>query len=170
MNGRADILIASEDLGLRRAIAGAFKRVAGAVHHPQFMTFQTRNLRPRVRRIERYDVIVLGANEASFAIAIQLAVHEADFLMVDAAPKLSSRHLKRVAERFDMPVRLSTRIVSLTWNGVHFQLDTDTIRYEATLVIMWTDPLPKSHAEQLVEFIMKNLREHEEPGESGSAL
>lgn len=49
-------------------------------------------------------------------------------------------YLERYAERFELPVRLETRVESLSWNGERYVIDTGAITYEADQVVVATGP------------------------------
>lgn len=49
-------------------------------------------------------------------------------------------YLERYAERFDLPVRLGERVVSLGWSGDAFTLRTEARWYEARHVVVATGP------------------------------
>lgn len=45
-------------------------------------------------------------------------------------------YLSRYADRFDLPVRLRTRVSALRWNGTRYRIETGTVTYEADNVII----------------------------------
>ena len=130
-------------------------------------------------RIERYDTIVIGAGQAGLAVGYHLARRDADFLILDASPRIGeswrrrwdslrvftsaaftalpglpfpahSSHLpdkdeladyfERYAQRFDLPLRLNTRVTALTKAGAWYRIATDDIDYEARNVVVATGP------------------------------
>ena len=49
-------------------------------------------------------------------------------------------YLGRYAERFELPVRLGTRVESLSWNGERYVIDAGVVTYEADHVVVATGP------------------------------
>jgi putative flavoprotein involved in K+ transport len=54
-------------------------------------------------------------------------------------------YLTRYAERFDLPVRLRTRVDALSHDGQHFVLDTHDRRLEADTVVVATGPFQRKN-------------------------
>lgn len=52
-------------------------------------------------------------------------------------------YLERYAERFELPIRLGTRVASLTRRGDHFVADCGGVRYEAEQVVVATGPFQR---------------------------
>lgn len=52
-------------------------------------------------------------------------------------------YLERYAERFDLPVRLGTRVDALTWDGERFVLRAGASRFEADHVVVATGPFQR---------------------------
>ena len=52
-------------------------------------------------------------------------------------------YLERYAERFDLPIRLDTRVERLGWNGEHYVLHTGTVQFEAHNVVVATGPFQR---------------------------
>ena len=115
----------------------------------------------RPHRTERYEVIIIGASEWQLAVAYHLASHDVDFLIIDAATRLGSWRLEHLVERFDLPVRVNTRIASVTPGNPYTVIATATIRYEAEQVIAATGEFSKSDAEQVADVVVKRLRDRE---------
>ena len=49
-------------------------------------------------------------------------------------------YLERYVERFELPVRLGTRVESLSWNGERYVIDAGGVTYEADNVVVATGP------------------------------
>ena len=49
-------------------------------------------------------------------------------------------YLERYAERFELPVRLGTRVESLSWNGERYVIHAGVVTYEADHVVVATGP------------------------------
>jgi putative flavoprotein involved in K+ transport len=49
-------------------------------------------------------------------------------------------YLERYAERFELPIRLDTRVESLSWNGERYVIEAGVVTYEADQVVVATGP------------------------------
>ena len=133
----------------------------------------------RTTRVERFETVVIGGGQAGLAVGHSLAQQDADFVILDGAPRVGeswrqrwdslrlftpARHsglpgmpfpappshlpdkdevadyLTRYAERFDLPVRLDTRVASLEHDGGRFLLATKDCAFEADQVVVATGP------------------------------
>ena len=56
---------------------------------------------------------------------------------------LVADYLERYAERFDLPVRSSTHVKNLDWDGERYVLSTGRVTYQANSVIVATGPFQK---------------------------
>lgn len=54
-------------------------------------------------------------------------------------------YLERYAERFDLPVRLGTRVDALTWDGGRYDLRAGASRFEADCVVIATGPFQRPY-------------------------
>ncbi|HKG92279.1 MAG TPA: NAD(P)/FAD-dependent oxidoreductase [Gemmatimonadaceae bacterium] len=54
-------------------------------------------------------------------------------------------YLERYAERFDLPVRLGTRVESLSWDGERYVVQTHDRAFEADNVVVATGPFQRPH-------------------------
>jgi putative flavoprotein involved in K+ transport len=49
-------------------------------------------------------------------------------------------YLEQYAERFELPVRLETRVKSVSWNGERYVVQTDVATYKANQVVVAAGP------------------------------
>ena len=133
-------------------------------------------------RVERFETIVIGGGQAGLAAGHYLAARDADFVILDGAPRTGDSwrnrwdslrlftpaaysglpgmpfpappdhlpdkdevadYLTRYAERFDLPVQLSSRVASLRHDGERFVVRTGTRTLEADQVVVATGPFQR---------------------------
>jgi putative flavoprotein involved in K+ transport len=68
-------------------------------------------------------------------------------------------YLERYAERFDLPVRLGTRVGRLGWNGDRYVLTTSAGRIESHNVIVATGPFQRPRIPDLSERLSADIRQ-----------
>jgi putative flavoprotein involved in K+ transport len=117
-----------------------------------------------MRRVERFETVVVGAGQSGLAIGHHLAARDLDFVILSEEKRVGDNwrkrwdslrlftparysglpgmsfpavpshladkdevadYLERYAERNDLPLRLDTRAVELTWNGERFNIAAD---------------------------------------------
>jgi hypothetical protein len=88
-------------------------------------------------RVERWDAIIIGAGRAGIALGRLLLSRDVDFLIVD---RLAEGRPAREAMRFDLPLRMSSEVTALWWNGIHYVLDSHRLTFEAAHVVVATGP------------------------------
>lgn len=149
-------------------------------------------------RIERYDTIVVGAGQAGLAAGYHLQRRDADFLILDGAPRIGESwrqrwdslrvftsaaytalpglafparsshlpdkdeladYLERYAQHFDLPVRLNTRVTSLTRSAGRYRIDTDDVAYEARNVVVATGPFHAPSIPSLASALSPDIRQ-----------
>lgn len=68
-------------------------------------------------------------------------------------------YLERYAERFDLPVRLNTRVESLSRAGGRYVIDAGAVRYEARNVVVATGPFQTPRVPELARDIAPDIHQ-----------
>jgi putative flavoprotein involved in K+ transport len=68
-------------------------------------------------------------------------------------------YLERYAERFDLPVRLETRVENLTWDGERYVVHADGVRFEADNVVVETGPFQRPRIPALAAQLAPEIRQ-----------
>jgi putative flavoprotein involved in K+ transport len=68
-------------------------------------------------------------------------------------------YLERYAERFDLPVRLETRVDSLGWDGERYVVHADGARFEADNVVVATGPFQRPRVPELAGQLAPEIRQ-----------
>ena len=70
-------------------------------------------------------------------------------------------YLEKYADRFDLPIRLGTRVSSLTWNGEHFvlRIDGSSASIEAENVIVATGAFQRPHIPSVASRLAPRIRQ-----------
>jgi putative flavoprotein involved in K+ transport len=68
-------------------------------------------------------------------------------------------YLERYAERFDLPVRLETRVSALTWDGERYVIQADGVRFEAAQVVVATGPFQRPRIPAVAAQLAPEIRQ-----------
>jgi putative flavoprotein involved in K+ transport len=68
-------------------------------------------------------------------------------------------YLERYAERFDLPVRLETRVDALAWDGERYVVHADGARFEADNVVVATGPFQRPRVPELAGQLAPEIRQ-----------
>ncbi len=68
-------------------------------------------------------------------------------------------YLERYAQRFDLPIRMNTRVASLTQDGGRYIIDTGAIRYEARNVVVATGPFHTPRVPSLANEVSPDIHQ-----------
>jgi putative flavoprotein involved in K+ transport len=68
-------------------------------------------------------------------------------------------YLERYAERFDLPVRLETRVESLAWDGERYVVHAGSARFEADNVIVATGPFQRPRIPAVAAQLAPEIRQ-----------
>jgi hypothetical protein len=86
-------------------------------------------------RVERWGTIIIGAGRSGIALGRLLLSRDVDFVILE---RLHSGRRSRIATRFDLPLRMSSEVTALRWDGAHYVLDSRELTYEAAQVVVAT--------------------------------
>jgi putative flavoprotein involved in K+ transport len=68
-------------------------------------------------------------------------------------------YLERYAERFDLPVRLDTRVDHLGWNGEHYVLRAGALQFEAHNVVVATGPFQRPRLPEVAKQLSGDIHQ-----------